>query len=82
VTAPKALPPITGETTLGELEGILRAHGVVDVGAEFIGNTSVCLDGIDWSNGADLAEAFAAALRALRIEQADELDLTDEEARA
>ena len=39
------------------------------------------IDGGDWYRG-DLAGAMHDALRSLRIEHADELDLTDEEARS
>ena len=83
MTAPKTMPPITGETTLGELEGILRAHGVRFMEADFAARSGVDVsldDGIAYQP--TLAEALFHALRDLRIQQAEELDLTDEEARS
>jgi hypothetical protein len=82
--APKTRPLISGETTLAELEAILRAHHVEDV--------SVCLSYGQFDAAFDelgnrcccdhLHDALNDALLGLRITDADELGLTEEEARS
>ena len=85
MSAPKKRPAITGETTIAELAAIMRDHRVIDVHASWSGSDRwwVELDdlGPDW-HGASLHEAIDEALRVMRMAQADELDLTPEEAAA
>jgi hypothetical protein len=86
VSAPKQRPVITGQTTLAELSAILDAHGINDVVAQCGGGSGrrrwvADLDGYGPERrSATLHEAIHEALRDMRMAQAEELDLTPDEA--
>jgi hypothetical protein len=86
MSAPKQRPVITGETTLAELAEILRTHEATRFDAGIIGRASspdrwhAEIESSLGERRPTLADAMAEALLTYRIDNADELDLTPDEA--